>query len=164
MVPVRISARSLASQCCESRRVQLPTFQVDFLDANSKRFGGPSSSFTYSVFVVSIFKVSLTAFSPLAIRPPGLIHFRATRGGQSQPGKMARRMRVFAAAALAAFAITAVAEEDTLESLGIAVDPTPTPQAVTEATDPGAFTPLYTLTDSNFSDFVSTSPIVLVEL
>jgi hypothetical protein len=73
--------------------------------------------------------------------------------------------RTLVACALATVLASAIdTDDDSLESLGITVD-TPSRLSTELTTDEvPAFTPLYTLADNNFSDFVSTSPIVLVEL
>jgi hypothetical protein len=69
-----------------------------------------------------------------------------------------RLTAVYAALAVA-FAVDAAAQEDSLEDLGIFVK-----EAGGDAAAHDTFSPLYELNESNFSDFVSSSNAVLVEL
>jgi hypothetical protein len=80
---------------------------------------------------------------------------------------LSMKVAALCVAVVAVFATASENEEDSLESLGITVDAA-VEAGAGSATDSAAtdsvFSPLYTLTDSNFSDFVNTSPLVLVEL
>ena len=75
-------------------------------------------------------------------------------------------MRRVAIMTVFAIATSTDNNEDSLESLGIFVDDSAkVEKTVIQPTEYRSdFSPLYELSDTNFSDFVSSSPLVLVEL